>query len=134
MSIYSEYCPALRTAKVLNNSCETYSIPCYNIPIMINSLFANSYNALPMFGGVGFGILSIGFILFFILMAVVIALKGYALWNAAQRKETAWFVVLLLLNTMGILELIYLYFIVGKWKGNKTSTNSTTPPVTPNAQ
>lgn len=94
-----------------------------------------------MFAGVGLGVLTIGFLLFFVLMAAIVALKGYALWNAVKRDETAWFVVLLLINTMGILELIYLYFIVGKWKGNKTgSTENTTPstpptpPATPSAQ
>lgn len=103
---------------------------------MINSLFANSYDAFPMFAGAGLGVLTVGFILLFVLMAAIVALKGYALWNAAKRGETAWFVVLLLINTMGILELIYLYFIVGKWKGDKiNSTETTTPPPSmPSAQ
>ena len=105
---------------------------------MMNTLFANSYSAFPMFGGIGFGVLTIGFILFFILMVAVIALKGYALWHAAKRNEIPWFIALLLLNTMGILELVYLYFIVGKWKKVKTSsTADTTTPAsstTPNVQ
>ncbi len=106
----------------------------YNIPIMINSLFANSYSAFPMFSGIGLGVFTIGFILFFILMAAVIALKGYALWNAAKRNETPWFIAILLLNTMGILELIYLYFFVGKWKKvtpDQSTSSSTVPPTTP---
>lgn len=35
--------------------------------------------------------------------------KGLALWHSAQRKQGWWFVALLLINTMGILEIIYLF-------------------------
>ena len=41
--------------------------------------------------------------------------KGWALWVAGNRKEKAWFVVLFLLNTVGILEIVYL-FVLKKWK------------------
>jgi len=34
--------------------------------------------------------------------------KGLALWRAAQLKEKVWFVVLIVFNTLGILEIIYL--------------------------
>lgn len=37
--------------------------------------------------------------------------KGLALWRAAERKESAWFVVLLVVNTLGFLELVYLFLI-----------------------
>lgn len=40
-----------------------------------------------------------------------IALKGYALWTAAKRNEKWWFIALLVINTMGILELVYLLFV-----------------------
>ena len=39
--------------------------------------------------------------------------KGLALWRAARREEKTWFVVLLVLNTVGILEIIY-YFLISK--------------------
>jgi hypothetical protein len=35
--------------------------------------------------------------------------KGIALWRAAQLKQRNWFVVIVVLNTVGILELIYLF-------------------------
>jgi hypothetical protein len=35
--------------------------------------------------------------------------KGIALWKAARNSHTAWFVILLLVNTAGILEIIYIY-------------------------
>ncbi len=35
--------------------------------------------------------------------------KGLALWKAARRGEWVWFVVLLLVNTLGILEILYIF-------------------------
>lgn len=37
--------------------------------------------------------------------------KGMALWKAAQSGSKAWFVVLLILNTAGILPIAYLFFL-----------------------
>ena len=34
--------------------------------------------------------------------------KGFALWTAGNRKEKTWFIFIFLLNTIGILEIIYL--------------------------
>jgi hypothetical protein len=87
--------------------------------------FYGSYGALSTspFGGVGFGI-------FGLLLLAVLALKGYALWHAARRSEKWWFIALLIINTMGILELIYLIFIVGKWHHFK---NTGTPPASSTA-
>lgn len=39
--------------------------------------------------------------------------KGLALWRAAQRGEKIWFIVFLLVNTAGILEIIYLFLVTG---------------------
>lgn len=50
--------------------------------------------------------------------------KGIALWKAARNSQTAWYVIMLIVNTVGILEIIY---ILGFSK--KTSpTNSPMPP------
>lgn len=35
-------------------------------------------------------------------------LKGFALWNAARAEQTGWFIALLVINSLGILEIIYL--------------------------
>lgn len=37
--------------------------------------------------------------------------KGLALWHAARRGEKVWYVVLLVLNTAGILEIVYLFAV-----------------------
>ena len=39
--------------------------------------------------------------------------KGLALWRAVERKEKWWFIALLVINTLGILEILYLY-VFGK--------------------
>lgn len=53
--------------------------------------------------------------LFILLVLVSLALKGFALWHAARRNEKWWFVALLLINTLGILELVYLIFFAKVW-------------------
>ena len=35
--------------------------------------------------------------------------KGLALWHSAQRGDCWWFVIMLVVNTLGILEIIYLF-------------------------
>lgn len=35
--------------------------------------------------------------------------KGVALWRSAKRGEKIWFVVLLLANTLAILDIIYIF-------------------------
>ena len=44
--------------------------------------------------------------------------KGLGLWHSAQRKQPWWFVIMLVVNTAGILEIIYL-FAVAKIKTDK---------------
>lgn len=43
--------------------------------------------------------------------------KGIALWKCGRNNQLIWFVVLLVVNTLGILEIIYLLFFQ---KGKKT--------------
>jgi len=35
--------------------------------------------------------------------------KGVALWKAADRKEKGWFIAILILNTLAILEILYIF-------------------------
>jgi hypothetical protein len=50
---------------------------------------------------------------FFALMPLLvlwsIVWKGLALWHSAGRKQGWWFVALLVVNTLGILEIFYLF-------------------------
>jgi len=42
--------------------------------------------------------------------------KGVALWKAAQNSSKVWYIVMLVTNTMGILEIIYIFFFSKKKK------------------
>ncbi len=44
--------------------------------------------------------------------------KGLALWYSARKKQSIWFIIFLLINTVGILEIFYL-FVIAKVKTNK---------------
>ena len=47
----------------------------------------------------------------FIALAVwEITWKGFALWRAARRNQPYWFVALLVINTVGLLPILYLLF------------------------
>lgn len=38
--------------------------------------------------------------------------KGLALWHSAQRGQQWWFIIMLIVNTAGILELVYLFGVI----------------------
>ncbi|HBB02301.1 MAG: hypothetical protein US89_C0015G0035 [Candidatus Peregrinibacteria bacterium GW2011_GWF2_38_29] len=40
--------------------------------------------------------------------------KGIALWKAGRNNQMPWFIVILLLNTVGILEIVYIGFFQKK--------------------
>ncbi len=40
--------------------------------------------------------------------------KGYALWKSARANEQGWFIALLVVNTLGILEILYIFFFSKK--------------------
>ena len=48
--------------------------------------------------------------LFLSFMILILAIKGFALWTAAQNNKKGWFVALLFVNTLGILEILCLLF------------------------
>ena len=41
-------------------------------------------------------------------------LKAIALWKAAKANQLAWFIILIIFNTVGILPIVYLLFFVKK--------------------
>lgn len=51
---------------------------------------------------------------FFIIYLWSILWKGIALWKAAGLKQRNWFVGLLVLNTIGILDIAYIFFFANK--------------------
>ncbi|MEK7612914.1 MAG: DUF5652 family protein [Patescibacteria group bacterium] len=49
----------------------------------------------------------------FIIIALLWSLvwKGLGLWHSARRGQYWWFAILLVVNTLGILDIIYLFFV-----------------------
>jgi methionyl-tRNA synthetase len=56
-----------------------------------------------------FLLLLVPFVFVFIVWSVF--WKGLALWHSARRGEPWWFLAILFINTLGILEIVYLFFI-----------------------
>lgn len=59
------------------------------------------------------------------LISIIIAIgiwemiwKGFALWKAGTKKQIRWFICIFILNTAGILPIIYL--IISKFKEKKS--------------
>jgi len=49
-------------------------------------------------------------ILILLLLAWTFLWKGLGLWNTAKNNQKNWFVAILILNTIGILEIAYLFY------------------------
>lgn len=49
-----------------------------------------------------------------LLLLWVLPWKGVALWKAARASSKPWFVALLVINTLGILEIVYIFFFSKK--------------------
>ena len=52
-------------------------------------------------------------IIFIIIVVWSMIWKGLALWRSARKHDTIWYIVLLIINTAGILDIVY-YFLVAK--------------------
>jgi len=61
------------------------------------------------------------FLLLILLMVWSLTWKGFALWKAAKLSQRNWFIVLLVLNTLGILEIFYIFLVAKK---KETSQNN----------
>ena len=60
----------------------------------------------------------ISIILFVILLIWSLIWKALAMWKAARLNQPIWFVALLVINTLGILEILYL-FVFSKAKKSR---------------
>ena len=67
---------------------------------------------MPMMGS--WGGWQAGWPLMLLVVAWSLFWKGTALWKAARSGSKEWFVAILVVNTLGILEILYLYVFSGK--------------------
>lgn len=49
--------------------------------------------------------------------------KGVALWKSARQKQKWWFIALLIVNTIGILEILYIFIFSKSKKINHKTTD-----------
>jgi methionyl-tRNA synthetase len=59
--------------------------------------------------------------LIILILAWTLPWKGVALWRASKNNDKWWFIAFLVINTMGILEILYI-FVFGK-DNNKQHEN-----------
>lgn len=64
----------------------------------------NNYIGMDMSGGLG--------VLFLILGLWGLLWKGLALWHSARKGNQIWFIIFLLVNLLGLLEIIYLFGVL----------------------
>jgi len=50
----------------------------------------------------------------FLILAWTLPWKGIALWKAARNSHKGWFIALLVVNTLAILEIIYIFYFAKK--------------------
>jgi hypothetical protein len=60
--------------------------------------------------------------LLIVVLCWTIIWKGIAFWYSARNHQRIWFIVFLIVNTLGILEILYILF----WRKNKNSVVTTT--------
>jgi hypothetical protein len=73
---------------------------------MVSFLYMHGYT--PLYSPFAPGLM-LAFLPLLIAVAVwTIIIKGYALWHAARNGQKEWFIALLVINTLGILEVVYL--------------------------
>lgn len=76
--------------------------PYYRIRVCYGIRMTDTQHLFALFGGVTF--------LLIVLLVWSLIWKGIGLWFAARNYQKAWFVAILVLNTAGILEIVYLLF------------------------
>jgi methionyl-tRNA synthetase len=55
-------------------------------------------------------------LILFLILAWTLPWKGVALWKAANNRHKGWFIALLIVNTLAILEIIYIFYFSKKPK------------------
>jgi hypothetical protein len=89
----------------------------YNIIIIFKYIFMMEvFNYNHFMGGYSNGFWFWGMLALF----WVLPWKGYALWKAARKGSVGWFVALLFINTMALLEILYIFVFSEKYAPVKT--------------
>lgn len=68
--------------------------------------------------------LGVSFWLLVIILLWSLTWKLLALWKSAQKRHVLWFIILALVNTVGILPILYIYIFSDLKLENKKSKNN----------
>ena len=79
--------------------------------------YTTSSNVSPQF-------MAIFFVVIFALIIWSLVWKGLAMWKAAKNGSKWWFVIMLIVNTVGILDIIYYFFVDNQPKDPTNTTNN----------
>jgi len=94
-------------------------------PSMLTGLeSANSYDALGAMLGIS---ASTVMVVFMVVGVWSLVWKGLSLWKAANKRSVPWFIVLLVFNTVGILDILYIFVFSKISFKKKTKTEKTKP-------
>lgn len=90
---------------------------------LVQEMLNNQGTNMPQIDFAILGTLALIILIFFLWSLIW---KGIALWRAGRDNSKGWFIAILVLNTLGLLEIIYLLFfsskrIVGKRKEVKVT-------------
>jgi len=69
----------------------------------------------------------------YLLAAWTIPWKGIALWKAAKNNHRIWFIIILVLNTIAILDIIFIFFF-SKEKKEEDEKNNNSPRILSNGK
>ncbi|NTW27466.1 MAG: hypothetical protein HGA36_04020 [Candidatus Moranbacteria bacterium] len=58
-----------------------------------------------------------------VVLVLTVPFKAAALWRAARRGHVGWFLSLMVLNTLAILDIIYIFIFSGEEVGKKNEQN-----------
>jgi len=62
--------------------------------------------------------------LFVLLFVWSLFWKGVALWKSARLSHKWWFLIILVVNSVGIVDIIYIYFIARRYKVESKETDN----------
>ena len=71
-------------------------------------------------GATLFPAIGLGIVVALVILGIwVLIWRGIALWHSAQNEQKEWFIALLIINSAGILPIIYLLWFKPRKKKNK---------------
>lgn len=80
----------------------------FHLLLALRNLDKNVYNKVAM---INLGQENWSWIVIVLLTTWDLAWKGFALWKAAKNNQRYWFVALLIVNSVGILPIIYILYL-----------------------